>query len=75
MLADAQKAAELKCGVDEERTSVIDSYVSKMPEMLRADADESLIASVYPVVNQVPFGSWGETSCCETVWVGSKLQY
>jgi len=35
MLADAWKATELKCGVDEERTSVIDSYVGKMPEILR----------------------------------------
>ena len=35
MLADAWKAAELKCGVDEKQKSVIDSYVGKMPEILR----------------------------------------
>ena len=28
ILADAWKAAEVECGVDEERTSRIDSYVS-----------------------------------------------
>jgi len=35
MLADAWKAAELKCRVDEERTSVIDLYMGKMPEILQ----------------------------------------
>ena len=34
MLADSWKAAEWECGVDEERTSVIDSYVGKMPRVL-----------------------------------------
>jgi len=34
-LAYVWKAAELECGVDEEWTSVIDSYVGEMPTVLR----------------------------------------
>ena len=39
-----------------------------------ANADKSLIVLEYPVANQVSFGSESKMSCCETMWVRSKLQ-